>query len=107
MLTSLFFSERAVEVKIYSRTDTFLEPRLQRAKRGNNSARSLLGWFLIPKTIVVRGNRNHVRKCIVRITIFRLLAPKGKDNSPYPSLALHTNQYHAGTCSYKIWLATK
>ena len=40
MLTRPFFSERAVEAKIYSRTDIISDPRLQRAKRGNNSARS-------------------------------------------------------------------
>ena len=40
MLTRPFFSERAIEAKIYSRTDIFLDPRLQRSKRGNNSARS-------------------------------------------------------------------
>ena len=41
--------------------DTFSDPRLQRSKYGNNSERSLeqqdmqvLGWFLIPETIVVR-----------------------------------------------------
>ena len=40
MLTRSFFSERAIEAKIYSQTDTISNPRLQRAKRGNNSARS-------------------------------------------------------------------
>ena len=30
----------AIEAKIYSRTDIFLDPRLQRSKRGNNSART-------------------------------------------------------------------
>ena len=40
MLTHSFFSERAIEAKIYSRTDIISDPRLQRSKRGNNSARS-------------------------------------------------------------------
>ena len=40
MLTRPFFSECAIEVKIYSWTDTFAKPRFQRSKRGNNSARS-------------------------------------------------------------------
>ena len=30
----------ATEAKIYSRTDIFSDPRLQRSKRGNNSAKS-------------------------------------------------------------------
>ena len=37
MLTRPFFSECAIEAKIYSQTD----PRLQKSKRGNNSAKSL------------------------------------------------------------------
>ena len=64
MLTHSFFGKHAVEAKIYSQTDIFSEPRLQRAKRGNNSARSseqqdmqALGWFSMPKTIVVHGDR--------------------------------------------------
>ena len=40
MLTHPFFSERAIEAKIYSLTDIFSDPRLQRSKHGNNSARS-------------------------------------------------------------------
>ena len=40
MLAHLFFSERAVEVKIYFRTDIFLDPTVQRSKRDNSSARS-------------------------------------------------------------------
>ena len=49
--------------------DTFLDPRLQRSKHSNNSDRSLeqqdmqtLGWFLIPKTIVVREDRKSCLK---------------------------------------------
>ena len=34
-------------------------------------------------------------KC--RITFFRLLATERKNSNPYPSLALHTSPYHAGT----------
>ena len=71
-----------VEVKIYSWTDIFLDPRLQRSKRGNNSARSseqqdmqVLGWFMIPETIVVCRDKNHVQKYIVKqcLTFCRLL----------------------------------
>ena len=40
MLTRPFFSEHAIEAKIYSWTDIIWDPRLQRAKRGKNSARS-------------------------------------------------------------------
>ena len=32
--------DKYIQTKIYSRTDLFLDPRLQRSKRGNNSARS-------------------------------------------------------------------
>ena len=40
MLTHPFFSEHAIVVKTYSPTDIFSDPRLQRSKHGNNSARS-------------------------------------------------------------------
>ena len=40
MLTRQFFSERAIEAKIYSQIYIFSNPRLQRSKRGNNNARS-------------------------------------------------------------------
>ena len=53
-----------IEAKIYSRTDIFLDQRLQRSKHGSNCARSLeqqnilaLGSFLISETFVVHGDR--------------------------------------------------
>ena len=53
-----------LEAKIYSQTDIFLEPRLQRSKHGSNSARSSeqqdmlgLGQFSTPGAIVVYGDR--------------------------------------------------
>ena len=39
MLTRPYFSKRTVVARIYSQTDIFSDPRLQRSKRGNNSAR--------------------------------------------------------------------
>ena len=55
----ILYSERRVEAKIYSRTNTFSDHRLERSKDGSNCARSseqqnilALGWFLIPKTFV-------------------------------------------------------
>ena len=49
-----------VEAKIYSRTDIFSDPRLQRSKYSRNCARSSeqqnMLAFLIPETIVVRGD---------------------------------------------------
>ena len=53
-----------IEAKIYSRTDIFLDQRLQRSKHDSNCARSLeqqdilaLGSFLISETFVVHGDR--------------------------------------------------
>ena len=83
-----------VEVKIYSRTDIFSDPRLQRSKCGNNSARSseqqdmqALGWFTIPGTIVVCGNNKSRLKIHCKTTPnFLPTPPERKDNSSCPSI---------------------
>ena len=55
---------RTLEAKICSRSDIFLDLRLQRSEHGSNCARSLeqqdmlgLGYFSIPETFVARGDR--------------------------------------------------
>ena len=60
----MFWSERHVEAKIYSQTDTFLDPRLQRSKHSSNYARSSeqqdilgLGYFSIPETSIAHRGR--------------------------------------------------
>ena len=58
-----------LEAKIYSRTDKFLDPRLQSLStveivpdRQSNKA---LGYFLSCETIEYAGTENHVRSYIV------------------------------------------
>ena len=92
MLTLPFFSECAIEVKIYTRTDIFSDLRLQRSKRSNNSARSseqqdmqALGQFLIPKTIVECGDKKSRLKIHCAENFFPP-PPERKDKSSCPSI---------------------
>ena len=89
MLPHPFFSERAIEAKIYSRTDIFLDPRLQRSMHDDRSSEQqdmqALGYFLIPQTIVVCRDRKSRTKIHCASNFF-LPSPERKDNSSCPSV---------------------
>ena len=102
MLTLSFFSNRAVEAKIYSRTDILSEPRLQRAKHSNNRCQIIRATRHagtgIPKTIAVRGDRKLRPKMHCANNVFPppIKLQKGKTIVLTLPFTLHTSQYHAG-----------
>ena len=99
MLTRPFFSEHALEVKIYSRTRNpdFKELSAVTTVPDHQRNKTCTGIVFNTQDYQYVGIENHVQKYIVRITFFCLLAPERKDNIVLAlPLALDTSPYHAG-----------
>ena len=81
-------AQSCLEAKIYSRTDVFSDHRLQRSTHGSHCARSskqqdilALGYFSIPETFVVRGDRKSRSKIHCKTT-HNFFAPSSEKKIP-------------------------